>query len=75
MSVSTDYSAITYKHILLPLWISSFSFNNKIYRFLVNGQTGKVSGESPVSPVKVTFAVLVVIAIIGVIWFFIQANQ
>ena len=75
VSVSTDYSAITYKHILLPLWISSFSFNDKIYRFLVNGQTGKVSGKSPVSAVKVTFAVLVVIAIIGVTWFFIQANQ
>lgn len=75
VSVSTDYSAITYKHILLPLWISSFSFNDKIYRFLVNGQTGKVSGKSPVSAVKVTFAVLVAIAIIGVILFFIQTNQ
>jgi Zn finger protein HypA/HybF involved in hydrogenase expression len=74
VSVSTNYTAITYKHILLPIWISSFSFNNKIYRFLVNGQTGKVSGKSPVSAVKVSIAVLIIIAIIGVIWFFIQTN-
>ncbi|MFJ7933842.1 hypothetical protein [Sporosarcina sp. NPDC096371] len=75
VSVSTDYTAITYKHMLLPIWISSFAFNNKIYRFLVNGQTGKVSGKSPVSAVKVSFAVLAVLAIIGIIWFFIQINQ
>ena len=64
VSVSTDYDDITYKHILLPIWISSFQFNNKVYRFLVNGQTGKVSGKSPVSAVKVSIAVVVVIAII-----------
>src|SRR6185312_7382834 len=70
VSVATDYKAITYKHILLPIWISSFVFNNTIYRFLVNGQTGKVSGKSPVSAVKVTFAVLIVIAIVGVVFLF-----
>jgi len=72
MSVSTDYADITYKHILLPIWISSFTFNHKIYRFLVNGQTGKVSGKSPISAWKVTFTVLVVIAIIGIIFLFLQ---
>ncbi|MBE1553853.1 hypothetical protein [Sporosarcina limicola] len=72
VSVSTDYDKITYKHILLPIWISSFHFKTKVYRFLVNGQTGKVSGKSPVSAVKVSFVVLLVIAIIGVIAFFVD---
>lgn len=67
VSVSSDYKEITYKHILLPIWISSFHFNNKVYRFLVNGQTGKVSGKSPVSAVKVTIVSLIVIVIIVVI--------
>ena len=49
---------------------SSFQFNNKVYRFLVNGQTGKVSGKSPVSAVKVSIAVGLVIAIMIVIFFF-----
>lgn len=70
VSVSTDYDNITYKHILLPLWISSFQFNNKVYRFLVNGQTGKVSGKSPVSAVKVSLVAGLAIAIIMLILFF-----
>ncbi|WP_342511498.1 hypothetical protein MKY34_13740 [Sporosarcina sp. FSL K6-1522] len=74
VNVSTDYTAITYKHLLLPIWISSFQFNNKIYRFLVNGQTGKVSGKSPVSAVKVTFVVILIIAIISIIWFFVETS-
>ncbi len=74
VSVSTDYDDITYKHILLPLWISSFQFNNKVYRFLVNGQTGKVSGKSPVSAVKVSIAVGVVIAIISVVLFLFEMS-
>ena len=72
VSVSTDYDSITYKHILLPLWISSFQFNNKVYRFLVNGQTGKVSGKSPVSAVKVSIAVGMVIAIMIAIYFILE---
>lgn len=70
VSVSTDYKNITYKHILLPIWISSFHFNNKVYRFLVNGQTGKVSGKSPISVVKVTILSVVVIAVIAILIFF-----
>ncbi len=74
VSVATDYQAITYKHILLPLWISSFEFNNTIYRFLVNGQTGKVSGKSPVSVGKVTIAVLSLLAVIGIVFLFMEMS-
>jgi len=68
VSVSTTYDNITYKHILVPIWISSFQFNNKVYRFLVNGQTGKVSGKSPISAVKVSIAVTVIMSIILIIY-------
>ncbi len=74
VSVATDYKAITYKHLLLPIWISSFVFNNTIYRFLVNGQTGQVSGKSPVSALKVTIAVLTVLAVIGVVYLFMEMS-
>lgn len=70
VNVSTDYKNITYKHILLPIWISSFHFNNKLYRFLVNGQTGKVTGQSPISIVKVSLLVVAIITIIAVVAFF-----
>ncbi|MDP6959814.1 MAG: hypothetical protein QF645_13495, partial [Planctomycetota bacterium] len=46
-SVSTQYDDITFKHILLPIWISAYRYNQKPYRFLVNGRTGEVQGERP----------------------------
>ncbi|MFD1926638.1 hypothetical protein ACFSFY_00935 [Sporosarcina siberiensis] len=74
VSVQTDYEETTYKHILLPLWISSFLYNNTVYRFLVNGQTGKVSGKSPISAVKIFFLIVSIIAVIGIIFLFSEFN-
>lgn len=55
---STIYSNITYKYILLPVWISSFKYKDKVYQFVVNGQTGKVGGKAPVSAGRVILAVV-----------------
>jgi predicted RNA-binding Zn-ribbon protein involved in translation (DUF1610 family) len=67
---STTHDNITYKYLMLPMWLSSFKFNGKIYHFMVNGQTGKVGGKYPISAIRVTIAVAVVIAIIAMIIFF-----
>ena len=61
---STLYSNITYKYLLVPVWISSFKYKDKVYQFAVNGQTGKVGGKSPVSALRV---ILFILAIIGLI--------
>ncbi len=62
-NVATRYSAITYKHVLLPVWVSAYRYRDKAYRFLVNGQTGEVSGESPKSWWKVALLVAGVLAL------------
>lgn len=63
---STIYSNITYKYVLVPAWISSFKFKDKVYQFAVNGQTGKVGGKTPVSALRVILAILIGIgAIVG----------
>lgn len=46
-SGSTKWSGVTFKHILLPIWIGSYQYQGKQYRVLVNGQTGKVGGARP----------------------------
>jgi len=56
---------IRFKHLLLPVWISAYRYRQKVYRFLVNGQTGEVQGERPVSWIKVSLAVLVGLAVVG----------
>jgi predicted RNA-binding Zn-ribbon protein involved in translation (DUF1610 family) len=66
-SVNTAYNGITYKHILLPLWISSYRYGQKTYAFQVNGQTGEVAGARPYSFWKIFFLVLGIAAAIGTV--------
>jgi DNA-directed RNA polymerase subunit M/transcription elongation factor TFIIS len=62
LRVNTHKHDITFKHILLPIWIAAYRYNGKLYQFMVNGQTGKISGKKPVSGWKVA---ALVVAILG----------
>jgi hypothetical protein len=65
LSVANNYSHNTFKHVLLPVWIAAYRYNNKVYQFLVNGQTGEVVGVAPWSIWKIAALVLTILAIIG----------
>lgn len=64
-SKHTQWNNITFKHTLLPIWISAYRYKGKVYRFLINGRTGEVQGERPYSTWKIIFAVLGGLALIG----------
>lgn len=53
-----------FKHVLLPVWIAAFRYHDKVYRFLVNGQSGKVTGEAPRSWLKILLFVAVIAALV-----------
>lgn len=57
-SVDTDYRDVTFKHILLPVWLAAYKYRGRTYRFVVNGRTGRVQGERPYSAWKIAFAVI-----------------
>ena len=40
------------KYVLLPVYLLNVGYEGKNYRFAVNGQTGKVVGELPISKLK-----------------------
>jgi hypothetical protein len=61
--VDTRLSDVTFKHILLPVWVAAYRYGGKPYRFVVNGQTGKVQGERPYSAIKIAIAVILAIII------------
>ena len=65
-SVNTQYSHLTFKHILLPMWVSAYLYGGRTYRFVVNGQTGEVQGESPKSGWKIFFLVCGILAVLFV---------
>lgn len=64
-SSSTQYNNVKFKHLLLPVWISAFKFNNKVYQFVVNGRTGQVIGQYPKDKVKIIMLVIAIIAVIA----------
>ena len=63
----TRYGEVAFKHVLLPVWVSAYRFRDKTFRFLVNGQTGEVAGESPLSWFKVTWLVVAVIVFLLIV--------
>jgi DNA-directed RNA polymerase subunit RPC12/RpoP len=69
LRVDTAFSNITYKHVLLPVWVAGYTYNAKVFQFLVNGQTGKVYGKAPYSWMKITTLIVVIVAIIALIVF------
>lgn len=71
-NISTDFSAITFKHILLPVYAGAYKFNNKIFQIVINARTAEVQGERPYSWIKITLFVafillfiLILVAIFG----------
>jgi len=64
-TLSTDYSALKYKHLLLPVWLLSYRFREKVYQIVVNAQTGEVQGERPWSWVKIGLAILAGASAVG----------
>jgi Zn finger protein HypA/HybF involved in hydrogenase expression len=73
LEVFPEFSDRTFKHILVPVWLLTYTYGAKSYQVLVNGYTGKMDGSYPVSPWKVLLAIT--IAIIVLIVFLYVAGQ
>jgi len=65
--LDTTLRDIRFKPILLPVWISSFRYGKKIYRFLINGQTGEVQGKRPYSWFKIIGTLLGIALVIVIL--------
>jgi len=69
-SVKSRYDAITFKHLLLPVWMMAYRFRDKSFQVYINAATGEVQGERPYSWVKITLAALLAVAVAGLIYAF-----
>jgi ribosomal protein S27E len=66
-SMSTSYSAITFKHILLPVYAGAYRFKDQTYQLVVNARTGEVHGERPYSIIKIALFVLFILTILMIL--------
>lgn len=63
--VNVKIEGMTSQPVLLPVWIMAYRYQDKVYRLLVNGQSGRVTGSAPTSTWKILGAIgLGVLAII-----------
>ncbi|MCZ2357147.1 MAG: hypothetical protein LC115_10775 [Bacteroidia bacterium] len=69
LNVQTHKHSITFKHILLPIYVSAYRYNDKVFQVVVNGQTGKITGEKPLSWIKITITVIFVIILAIIVYF------
>ncbi|MBV1897627.1 MAG: TFIIB-type zinc finger domain-containing protein [Rhodobacteraceae bacterium] len=74
-NIDTDISDVTFKHILLPVWLAAYKYRGTTYRFVVNGQSGRVQGERPWSVIKITIAVTLGLLVAAGAGYLIAINQ
>ena len=67
--ISMRCNDITYKYLLIPVYVGHCSWRKKLYNFFVNGVNGAVTGKAPTSPLKVTGLVVLGIAVIVGLYF------
>ena len=73
LQVDTDYSGQTFKHILAPIWLLTYNYGARNFQVVINGYTGAIAGKYPKSWIKITLAVLAVLAAVAV--FLLVANR
>ncbi len=74
-SIKTRFDAVTYKHLLLPVWMLAYRYGKKSYQVVVNAGTGEVQGDRPYSWIKITLAVIAGLVAAAAIGFAVSQSQ
>ncbi len=61
MKVNVRIEGLSSEAVLFPVWIMAYTYQDRVFRFLLNGQTGKAVGEAPTSYKKILVVIGVVI--------------
>jgi len=64
-NIQTCCDNITYKYLLLPIYIGATKFKQKVYNYFINGVNGKFTGNTPKSVPKILATIFVPIIVIG----------
>jgi hypothetical protein len=67
LQVQSVYRDQTFKHILVPVWLLSYTYGSRVYQVAANGVTGNMAGQRPWSWIKITLLVIVVLIVLYVI--------
>jgi predicted RNA-binding Zn-ribbon protein involved in translation (DUF1610 family) len=73
LKAQTAFSQVASDLILLPIYLLSYRYRDKLYRFLLNGQTGKAEGEKPLSAWRIGLAVGIGLLVAAALYFLISS--
>jgi len=59
LKVNVRLAGRTSEPVLLPVWIMAYRYQDQLYRFLMNGQTGRATGQAPTSWRKIAAAIAI----------------
>jgi predicted RNA-binding Zn-ribbon protein involved in translation (DUF1610 family) len=69
LDVHATYRGRTFKHVLMPVWLVSYTYGRRAFQLLDNGYTGAIAGQRPWSAIKIALAVMAaLIVVIAYIW-------
>lgn len=68
LKFSTNFTDVTFKQIMAPIYNGHYMYKNKKYNFICNGQNGKFVGNNPISAIKVGILVFSIILLIVIIF-------
>lgn len=63
--MDVQYDAVTYKHVLLPVWTLVYRYRDKPFQVFVNAGTGEVQGDRPWSWIKICLFILTIASLLG----------
>jgi predicted RNA-binding Zn-ribbon protein involved in translation (DUF1610 family) len=63
-TVRTQHVGVTFKHLLLPVWLGAYRYRDQPFRVLVNARTGKVFGRRPYSTAKIALLIITIVLLI-----------
>jgi len=64
-NAQTNYNTASYRYTLIPIYVGHFTYRNKLFNFYINGDTGRITGKTPVSPLRVSALVGGIVAVVG----------
>jgi hypothetical protein len=75
LKVNTRIIDLVSRPMLLPVWIMAYKYEEEIFRFLINGQTGRATGKAPLSWLKIATAIGIAAVVVIAILLIIAASQ
>lgn len=61
-SMELDFAAETWRYLLLPVYLATYTYDRRTFQAMINGQTGAVAGQRPVDWTRVWLAIAALLA-------------